>query len=99
MHIDGQQTNLHIVEQISARSAVAVPALTLQTHRPLKLPLRPEELPMPFFAHTPAEKMTEPYPRRWWALLVLCLSLLIVAAPDMTRDLGLSRSWASAPPS
>ncbi|MEV4453864.1 MFS transporter [Streptomyces mirabilis] len=56
---------------------------------------------MPLFAHTPAEKMTEPYPRRWWALLVLCLSLLIVvmantslivAAPDMTRDLGLSSS-------
>ncbi|MEU5637301.1 MFS transporter [Streptomyces rishiriensis] len=56
---------------------------------------------MPLFASTPAEKMTEPYPRRWWALLVLCLSLLIVvmantslvvAAPDMTRDLGLSSS-------
>ncbi|MFG2366870.1 MFS transporter [Streptomyces mirabilis] len=56
---------------------------------------------MPLFAHTPAENMTEPYPRRWWALLVLCLSLLIVvmantslivAAPDMTRDLGLSSS-------
>ncbi|MFF2518633.1 MFS transporter [Streptomyces sp. NPDC058086] len=56
---------------------------------------------MPLFARTPAEKMTEPYPRRWWALLVLCLSLLIVvmantslivAAPDMTRDLGLSSS-------
>nr|WP_202559362.1 MFS transporter [Streptomyces sp. SID5914] len=45
--------------------------------------------------------MTGPYPRRWWALLVLCLSLLvvvmantslIVAAPDMTEDLGLSSS-------
>ncbi|MBE8470000.1 MFS transporter [Streptomyces justiciae] len=56
---------------------------------------------MPLFAKTPVEKMTEPYPRRWWALLVLCLSLLIVvmantslivAAPDMTRDLGLSSS-------
>ncbi|MFJ2745506.1 MFS transporter [Streptomyces sp. NPDC087440] len=43
--------------------------------------------------------MDKPYPRRWWALLVLCLSLLIivmantaltVAAPDMTRDLGLN---------
>ncbi|MEU7060114.1 MFS transporter [Streptomyces sp. NPDC046197] len=47
----------------------------------------------------PVERMDRPYPRRWWALLVLCLSLLIivmantaltVAAPDMTRDLGLS---------
>ncbi|MCG7204747.1 MFS transporter [Streptomyces arenae] len=56
---------------------------------------------MPLFAKTPVEKMAEPYPRRWWALLVLCLSLLIVvmantslivAAPDMTRDLGLSSS-------
>lgn len=56
---------------------------------------------MPPFAATPAEKTAGPYPRRWWALLVLCLSLLIVvmantslivAAPDMTRDLGLSSS-------
>ncbi|MEV5319304.1 MFS transporter [Streptomyces sp. NPDC052687] len=56
---------------------------------------------MPFLAHTPAGKTTGPYPRRWWALLVLCLSLLIVvmantslivAAPDMTRDLRLSSS-------
>ncbi|MFM9609710.1 MFS transporter [Streptomyces sp. V2] len=47
----------------------------------------------------PVEEMERPYARRWWALLVLCLSLLIivmantaltVAAPDMTRDLGLS---------
>ncbi|MER6980265.1 MFS transporter [Streptomyces carpinensis] len=47
----------------------------------------------------PVERMGRPYARRWWALLVLCLSLLIivmantaltVAAPDMTRDLGLS---------
>ncbi|WP_330287685.1 MFS transporter [Streptomyces sp. NBC_00576] len=47
----------------------------------------------------PVERMTRPYARRWWALLVLCLSLLIivmantaltVAAPDMTQDLGLS---------
>ncbi|MEU6146126.1 MFS transporter [Streptomyces sp. NPDC047081] len=47
----------------------------------------------------PVEKMERPYARRWWALLVLCLSLLIivmantaltVAAPDMTQDLGLS---------
>ncbi|MGP3636388.1 MFS transporter [Streptomyces sp. 24-1644] len=56
---------------------------------------------MPLFVTTPAEKMTGAYPRRWWALLVLCLSLLIVvmantslivAAPDMTQDLGLSSS-------
>jgi EmrB/QacA subfamily drug resistance transporter len=56
---------------------------------------------MPFPANTPVEKMTGPYARRWWALLVLCLSLLIVvmantslivAAPDMTKDLGLSSS-------
>ncbi|MCX4546798.1 MFS transporter [Streptomyces sp. NBC_01565] len=56
---------------------------------------------MPLIANTPAEKMSRPYPRRWWALLVLCLSLLIVvmantslivAAPDMTKDLGLSSS-------
>lgn len=56
---------------------------------------------MPPFAKTPAEKLTEPYPRRWWALLVLCLSLLIVvmantslvvAAPALTTDLGLSSS-------
>ncbi|MGI5430290.1 MFS transporter [Streptomyces sp. CA-179760] len=47
----------------------------------------------------PVEQMDRPYGRRWWALLVLCLSLLIilmantaltVAAPDMTQDLGLS---------
>ncbi|MFB7337984.1 MFS transporter [Streptomyces adustus] len=47
----------------------------------------------------PVERMAGPYRRRWWALLVLCLSLLIivmantaltVAAPDMTQDLGLS---------
>ncbi|MEV4042379.1 MFS transporter [Streptomyces sp. NPDC049744] len=56
---------------------------------------------MPLLATTPVEKMPGPYPRRWWALLVLCLSLLIVvmantslivAAPDMTTDLGLSSS-------
>ncbi|MDW4909791.1 MFS transporter [Streptomyces sp. ADMS] len=56
---------------------------------------------MPLLANTPVEKMTGPYSRRWWALLVLCLSLLIVvmantslivAAPDMTRDLDLSSS-------
>ncbi|MEV7883668.1 MFS transporter [Streptomyces sp. NPDC002817] len=47
----------------------------------------------------PVERMDRPYARRWWALLVLCLSLLIivmantaltVAAPAMTEDLGLS---------
>ncbi|MET7347823.1 MFS transporter [Streptomyces mirabilis] len=47
----------------------------------------------------PVEGMDRLYARRWWALLVLCLSLLIivmantaltVAAPDMTQDLGLS---------
>lgn len=56
---------------------------------------------MPVLANTPVEKMAGPYARRWWALLVLCLSLLItvmantsliVAAPDMTTDLGLSSS-------
>lgn len=47
----------------------------------------------------PVERMDRPYARRWWALIVLCLSLLIivmantaltVAAPDMTKDLGLT---------
>lgn len=47
----------------------------------------------------PVERMEGPYRRRWWALLVLCLSLLIivmantaltVAAPAMTDDLGLT---------
>lgn len=56
---------------------------------------------MPLPANTPVDEMTGPYARRWWALLVLCLSLLIVvmantslivAAPDMTRDLNLSSS-------
>lgn len=56
---------------------------------------------MPLVANTPVEKMTGPYPRRWWGLTVLCLSLLIVvmantslivAAPAMTRDLRLSSS-------
>ncbi|WP_327692040.1 MULTISPECIES: MFS transporter [unclassified Streptomyces] len=56
---------------------------------------------MPSLANTPVEKMAGPYARRWWALLVLCLSLLIVvmantslivAAPGMTKDLGLSSS-------
>ena len=26
----------------------------------------------------PVERMDRPYARRWWALLVLCLSLLII---------------------
>ncbi|MDX6354425.1 MAG: hypothetical protein QOF98_1328, partial [Streptomyces sp.] len=52
-------------------------------------------------AATPVDRTNAPYPKRWWALLVLCLSLLIivmantsliVAAPDMTRDLGLDSS-------
>ncbi|GGW47435.1 DHA2 family efflux MFS transporter permease subunit [Streptomyces galilaeus] len=47
----------------------------------------------------PVDGMKGPYSRRWWALLVLCLSLLVivmantaltVAAPAMTEDLGLS---------
>ena len=55
--------------------------------------------PMRLVMNEPVERMDRPYPRRWWALLVLCLSLLIivmantaltVAAPDMTRDLGLT---------
>ncbi|MFI9151762.1 MFS transporter [Streptomyces sp. NPDC053367] len=54
---------------------------------------------MPLVLNEPVERMEGPYRRRWWALLVLCLSLLIivmantaltVAAPAMTRDLGLS---------
>ncbi len=49
----------------------------------------------------PVEKMSGPYARRWWALGVLCLSLLIivmantaltVAAPDMTKSLNLTSS-------
>jgi EmrB/QacA subfamily drug resistance transporter len=56
---------------------------------------------MSLVATTPVERMDRPYPRRWAALAVLCLSLLIivmantsllVAAPAMTRDLGLSSS-------
>ena len=56
---------------------------------------------MSFLANTPVATMTGPYARRWWALLVLCLSLLVtvmantslvVAAPDLTTDLGLSSS-------
>ncbi len=52
---------------------------------------------MRLVVNEPAGRTDRPYARRWWALLVLCLSLLIivmantaltVAAPDMTRDLG-----------
>lgn len=64
-------------------------------------PLRKEGEPvaMRLVRTEPVERMGGPYARRWWALLVLCLSLLIivmantaltVAAPDMTQDLGLS---------
>lgn len=54
---------------------------------------------MRVFMNEPVEKMNGPYARRWWALIVLCLSLLMivmantaltVAAPSMTQDLGLS---------
>lgn len=55
---------------------------------------------MPFIVSAPVEAPDDqPYHRRWWALAVLCLSLLtitmantslIVAAADMTRDLDLS---------
>ncbi|NLE80134.1 MAG: MFS transporter [Rhodococcus sp.] len=50
-------------------------------------------------ANQPVSQMNTPYPRRWAALGVLCLSLLIVvmantalivAAPSMTQDLGLT---------
>ncbi|KJK34555.1 MFS transporter [Streptomyces variegatus] len=56
---------------------------------------------MPLIASIPVDRLEGPYRRRWWALLVLCLSLLIVvmantslivAAPDMTLDLGLDSS-------
>ncbi|MFY2789051.1 MFS transporter [Rhodococcus sp. MALMAid1271] len=56
---------------------------------------------MTLLAMTPVEDMRRPYPRRWSALVVLCLSLLIVvmantsllvAAPSMTLDLRLSSS-------
>ncbi|MEU8547920.1 MFS transporter [Streptomyces roseoverticillatus] len=50
---------------------------------------------------TPVDEMDGPYKRRWAALGVLCISLLIivmantsltVAAPDMVKDLGLGSS-------
>ncbi|WP_171166351.1 MFS transporter [Streptomyces sp. I05A-00742] len=49
----------------------------------------------------PVDAMDGPYKRRWWALGVLCISLLIivmantsltVAAPDMVQSLGLGSS-------
>ncbi|MGI5340130.1 MFS transporter [Streptomyces sp. CA-181903] len=49
----------------------------------------------------PVDAMDGPYARRWWALGVLCISLLIivmantsltVAAPDMVQSLGLGSS-------
>ncbi|MFE8916414.1 MFS transporter [Streptomyces globisporus] len=54
---------------------------------------------MRLIMNEPVERMSRPYGRRWWALLVLCLSLLMivmantaltVAAPSMSRDLSLS---------
>ena len=56
---------------------------------------------MTLLAMTPVQDMHKPYPRRWSALVVLCLSLLIVvmantsllvAAPSMTLDLRLTSS-------
>ncbi|MFE0421333.1 MFS transporter [Streptomyces sp. NPDC058953] len=56
---------------------------------------------MTLWANEPVERMDQPYGRRWWALGVLCLSLLLavmantsltVAAPDMIGDLGLSNT-------
>ncbi|MFC9358005.1 MFS transporter [Rhodococcus sp. NPDC057014] len=56
---------------------------------------------MSIVMNTPVSRMDGPYPRRWAALGVLCLSLLIVvmantalivAAPDMTRDFALTSS-------
>ncbi|OZE93139.1 MFS transporter [Rhodococcus sp. 15-2388-1-1a] len=56
---------------------------------------------MTLLAMTPVQEMHKPYPRRWSALVVLCLSLLIVvmantsllvAAPSMTLDLSLTSS-------
>jgi hypothetical protein len=60
---------------------------------------------MPLIATTPLERMDRPYPRRWAALAVLCLSLLVivmantsllVAAPGMTKDLDLGGSLGIA---
>ena len=56
---------------------------------------------MTLLAMTPVQDMHKPYARRWSALVVLCLSLLIVvmantsllvAAPSMTLDLSLTSS-------
>ena len=34
---------------------------------------------MSLFVNTPVVNMTEPYARRWWALLVLCLPVYLVS--------------------
>ena len=56
---------------------------------------------MTLLAMTPVQEMERPYKKRWAALGVLCLSLLVVvmantsllvAAPAMTMDLALSSS-------
>ncbi|MGB3372913.1 MAG: MFS transporter, partial [Rhodococcus sp. (in: high G+C Gram-positive bacteria)] len=56
---------------------------------------------MTLLAMTPVQEMERPYAKRWAALGVLCLSLLVVvmantsllvAAPAMTLDLNLSSS-------
>ncbi|WP_336620153.1 MFS transporter [Rhodococcus sp. G-MC3] len=56
---------------------------------------------MTLLAMTPVQEMEKPYAKRWAALGVLCLSLLVVvmantsllvAAPSMTLDLNLSSS-------
>lgn len=41
---------------------------------------------MPLLANTPVANMTGPYARRWWALLVLCLSLLITVMAKHVAD-------------
>ncbi len=56
---------------------------------------------MQLFATTHLEQHEVTYPRRWWALAALCLSLLlvviantllVVTAPAMTMDMHLSSS-------
>ena len=36
----------------------------------------------------PVERMDRPYARRWWALLVLCLSLLIIVMAKVGNSQG-----------
>lgn len=64
-------------------------------------PATPVGTRRPAAADRPDGENGRPYPKRWWALGVLCLSLLIivmantsltVAAPAMTADLGLTSS-------